>query len=215
MLLGVGGLAAAYIGFKMASYNDLSRYTVCEGKRFELDSNGVLREYKYTVCPSHLRYCCRGETYEGERCCSGPSHYSYGQPSGMLYGASFGTLLVAVCIGALLYACCCRGRKASAETPRMTSTGDIPSPNPNTVVINGYAPGLDPNVPTYPVSVSKPGDALDPPPPPYLAPPASDVPPPPYPGRASPSTLPYPTAPPPGSGWSNPPSHPPPPYPPQ
>ncbi|KAL5103349.1 Dual 3'5'-cyclic-AMP and GMP phosphodiesterase 11 [Taenia crassiceps] len=82
LLLAAGGAASVYAGFKLASIRDISRYTICEGRRVEVDSSGVAREYMYTVCPSHLRYCCRSAAYDGETCCVGPSKRTHTDTGG-------------------------------------------------------------------------------------------------------------------------------------
>ncbi|EUB54923.1 hypothetical protein EGR_10205 [Echinococcus granulosus] len=204
-------MAAVYVGFKLASNHDISRYTICEGRRVEVDPHGVPREYMYTVCPSHLRYCCRSELYDGERCCAGRSYYSYSQPQGRIIGSLFGTLLMILGIGLLAYFFCLRRRRKQSSS--MHDMPAPPPPPPNFVTVGGYAPALDPRVPTYPVPVSKSDPYLDPPPP-YPASVPSGIQPPPYPGETPPvPNPPYPASSNPvlGSGWGAAPQHPPPP----
>ncbi|KAL5103492.1 hypothetical protein TcWFU_002413 [Taenia crassiceps] len=220
LLLAAGSMAAVYVGFKLASNRDISRYTICEGRRVEVDSFGVPREYLYTVCPSHLRYCCRSELYDGERCCAGRSYYSYSQPRGTIIGSLFGTLLMILGIGLLVYFCCLRRRrKQSPSAVDEVFSTPSPLPQPSFVTVGGYVPALDPDVPTYPVPVSKSGPYPDQPPP-YPASVPSGIQPPPYPGMTpSGPNPPYPA---PsnaalGRGWGaapQPPPPPPPPYPP-
>ncbi|KAH9282524.1 hypothetical protein ECG_05085 [Echinococcus granulosus] len=211
LLLAAGSMAAVYVGFKLASNHDISRYTICEGRRVEVDPHGVPREYMYTVCPSHLRYCCRSELYDGERCCAGRSYYSYSQPQGRIIGSLFGTLLMILGIGLLAYFFCLRRRRKQSSS--MHDMPAPPPPPPNFVTVGGYAPALDPRVPTYPVPVSKSDPYLDPPPP-YPASVPSGIQPPPYPGETPPvPNPPYPASSNPvlGSGWGAAPQHPPPP----
>ncbi|KAL5970854.1 hypothetical protein TSMEX_001416 [Taenia solium] len=190
LLLAAGGMAAVYAGFKLASSRDISRYTVCEGRRVEVDSSGVAREYMYTVCPSHLRYCCRNELYGGEVCCSGNSYYS--QPWGLIIGSLVGTLLILVGIGLLAYFCCRRRRGKQSQS----AADDVPSPSPpppNFVTIGGRAPAFDSRVSAYPDQ---------PPPYPSSVPPSMQAPP--YPGvMLSDPNPPYPASSNPalGSGW--------------
>ncbi|VDM33187.1 unnamed protein product [Hydatigera taeniaeformis] len=83
--------------------------------------------------------------------------YSYSQPRGTIIGSLFGTLLMILGIGLLAYFCCLRRRrKQSSPMPdEVFSVPSQPPPPPNFVTVGGYAPALDPNVPTYPVPVSK------------------------------------------------------------
>ncbi|KAL5963721.1 Dynamin-3 [Taenia solium] len=219
LLLAAGSMAAVYVGFKLASNRDISRYTICEGRRVELDSFGVPREYLYTVCPSHLRYCCRSELYDGERCCAGRSYYSYSQPRGTIIGSLFGTLLMILGIGLLVYFCCLRRRRKQSPSVAdevFSVPSSPPPPPPNFVTVGGYTPALDPGEPTYPVSISKSGPYPDQPPP-YPASVPSGIQPPPYPGLAPPAQnppYPAPTKAALGSGWGAAPQPPPPPSPP-
>ncbi|KAM7542526.1 hypothetical protein Aperf_G00000003524 [Anoplocephala perfoliata] len=227
MLLASGGLAAAYIGFKMGSHSDLSRYTVCEGRRYELDPMGVRREYLYTVCPRHLRYCCRNEFDAGEICCAGHSYgYNYSPSHGRIIGSLFGTLLMILGVGLVVYFCCIRRRpKFSDVAAHDGGEADVnfPSPSPypppptgNVVTVGGYAPAFDHQVPAYPAPMPSGRETYpDQPPPPYSASTGGPQPPPypevatsdagyfpPYPPVSSPTS--QPSAPPPaplGSGW--------------
>nr|CDS24634.1 hypothetical protein EgrG_000731600 [Echinococcus granulosus] len=127
-------MAAVYVGFKLASNHDISRYTICEGRRVEVDPHGVPREYMYTVCPSHLRYCCRSELYDGERCCAGRSYYSYSQPQGRIIGSLYGTLLIILGIGLLAYFSCLKQSSSMHDMPAP------PPPPPNFVTMEATHP---------------------------------------------------------------------------
>uniref|UniRef100_A0A0X3PA43 CX domain-containing protein n=1 Tax=Schistocephalus solidus TaxID=70667 RepID=A0A0X3PA43_SCHSO len=176
-LLGTAaGLAGAYIGFKLASHDHLSRYTVCEGPRQELNQYGMMTTYQYTVCPMSAPYCCRSYDYIGERCC--PGEMRVFQPA-FTMGSVFGSLLVIGLFCALLYFCCFRQRRrnrCSSMHPRATVLASV-----------------DQDPPVLPVPVSKP--TISDPPPPYPTAPLGPQPyaPPPY----QPPTI--------GSVWDSPP----------
>nr|VZI35466.1 unnamed protein product [Spirometra erinaceieuropaei] len=179
-LLGTAaGLAGAYIGFKLASHDRLSRYTVCEGPRQELNQYGVMSTYQYTVCPMSAPYCCRSYDYIGERCCPGEMR---GFQPAFTMGSVFGGLLMIALFCALVYFCCFR-RKRHNRSSSVRATGTVLAP-------------MDDDPPVLPVPFSKP--TIPDPPPPYPATPIGPQPyaPPPY----QPPTI--------GSAWGSSPSGP-------
>ncbi|VDL34948.1 unnamed protein product [Hymenolepis diminuta] len=195
-LLSAGGLASMYIGFKLASHHDLSRYTICEGPRREPGPDSESREYQYTVCPSHLRYCCPSELYKGERCCAGRSYYTYSPSRGKVIGSLFGTLMVILNIGLVVYFCCLRRRSKAADAAAYHDPDEVYSlptphhqftPTGTAVTIGGYTPAIDPQVHTYPVPVGPyPSYYPENPPPSYFAS-TGGTQPPPYPDVISPN----------------------------
>ncbi|KAM3175497.1 hypothetical protein ACTXT7_008408 [Hymenolepis weldensis] len=131
-LLAAGGLASVYIGFKLASHRDLSRYTICEGPRHEL----------------------------GERCCAGQSYNTYSPSLGKIIGSLFGILMAILGIGLVAYFCCPqRYSESDVAYSDSDEVYSLPTPHhqltPNgiAVTIGGYTPAIDPQLPTYPVPV--------------------------------------------------------------
>ncbi|VDO00272.1 unnamed protein product [Rodentolepis nana] len=201
-LIAGGGLASMYIGFKMASQ---PKYTICEGPRNELGPDLVMRQYRYTVCPSHLRYCCLSDLYMGERCCAGRPYFTHSSSRGTTIGSLFGTLMMILCIGLIIYFCCLRRRSKSStqvlahdpdELYRLPTSLRQPTSIGTGVTVGGYAPAFDHQVPPPPVP-SGPDPIYYPenPPPSYFDSTRSNQPPP-YPDVIPPNQSPYPPAPP-------------------
>nr|CDS28838.2 hypothetical transcript [Hymenolepis microstoma]CUU97913.1 hypothetical transcript [Hymenolepis microstoma] len=189
----------------MASQRDLAKYTICEGPRTELGPDMVMRQYQYTVCPSHMRYCCSSDLYLGERCCTGSSYYTHSSSRGTTIGSLFGTLMMILCIGLIVYFCCLR-RRSKSSNPRSTNDADelyrfhMPHHQPTSigtgVTIGGYAPAFDPQVPPPPVpSGPNPTYYPEQPPPSYFASTGINQPPP-YPDVISSNQSPHPPDPP-------------------
>nr|CDS35317.2 hypothetical transcript [Hymenolepis microstoma] len=134
----------------MPSLRDLAKYTICEGLRNESGPDLVMRQYRYTVCPSHMRYCCSSDLYLGERCCTGSSYYAHPSSLGTVICFLLGVLVMILSIGLKVYFCCLRLLSESSNKESTINSDESTSIGTD-ITIGGYDSAFDPQVPPPPV----------------------------------------------------------------